>query len=105
MSNRKMTSKEKTSREAMEYIANEKGIDNITGAIEYNWKLYQPCFQTIDKDLDRLEKLEKAFKIINEELDIHLVEIEGDYTIVANWCSSGVNKRKGKLLKEVLEDE
>lgn len=55
-------------------------------------------------DLDRLEKLEKAFKIICEELDINVVDIEGDYKLVVAWCCSDISKRKGKLLSEVLED-
>ena len=89
-----------TSREAGLSLYQQVGKCGNTG--EFNMNKAWDCYKIIDKDLDRLEKLEVAFKIICEELDISLAEIEGDYTIIANWCSSGVSKKKGKLLKEVL---
>lgn len=51
-----------TSKECLKYIAEEKGVNKITGAIECNWKLYQPCFKKITQDLERLEKLEDIFR-------------------------------------------
>ena len=92
------------SKDALEYIAKEKGIDNITQEIKENWKMYQPCFQIIEKDLDRLEKLEQAFKIIWEELDLYMVALENEYELCATWKSSNIDKEKGRLLREVLED-
>ena len=100
-----------TSKEALEYIAKEKGIDNITGAVEYNWKLYQPCFQTIEKDLDRLEKLEKVVGILQNIAHFYVVKHTDcldmiNYRVHYNdWGIEDIEKEEYELLKEVLEDE
>ena len=100
-----------TSKEALEYIAKEKGIDNITGAVEYNWKLYQPCFQTINKDLDRLDKLEKVIEIMKNKYIIPEVVIISFYQLYFVFCKQkGVSEeriptpKEFALVKEVLED-
>ena len=60
-------------KEAVEYIANEKGIDSITGAIEYNWKLYQPCFRLIENELNIFRDLAKKDTPVEAKLN-------GDYS-------------------------
>ena len=89
-----------TSREAS--LSLYKQVDKCGNTGEFNLNEAWDCYKIIDKDLDRLERLEKAFKIICEELDINVVNIEGDYELVATWSSSDISKRKGKLLKEIL---
>lgn len=97
-----------TSKEALEYISKEKGIDNITGAVEYNWKLYQPCFQTIEKDLERLENQEKVIKIFRKnfvnnfiDYDIWGVMPEKIEFFAYKYVLS---EDEFKLLKEVFDD-
>lgn len=77
-----------TSKECLYYIAEEKGLCDITGAIEYNWKLYPDFIEKIEFDLVKLEKLEKVIYIFKRYTFQFTQElIEEDY----------------KLLKEVLK--
>lgn len=96
-----MTSKEKLDSLVFECAFSE--YDNIDEFIELHIK-QSSNYKEIYQDLDRLEKLEKAFKIICEELEINVVDIEGDYKLIAAWCCSDISKSKGRLLREVLQD-
>jgi len=96
-----------TSKEAIEYLRN-------------NTKFYEPvnreAFRTIEKDLERLELLEKAINIlkpycyiewdeINDEFyfnvdDSERIPLSEDYNV--NRCIIGLNNSEIDTLKEVF---
>ena len=55
------------------------------------------CKEIIEKDLERLEKLEKAIEILKKTFGLHYI-LEYD-----NYCP--MTKEEYKLLKEVLQDD
>ena len=56
------------------------------------------CKETIEKDLDRLEKLEKAIEILKKAFGLHYI-LEYDNNI----CS--MTNEEYKLLKEVIQND
>ena len=62
-------------------------------------------FEIIEKDLERLEKLEKVIEILKKALLLNVKEVRGIYYILGydtNYC---LTKEEYELLKEALEDE
>ena len=57
------------------------------------------------KDLDRLEKLEKTFEILKKSLLLSVVEIRGYYYVCAHDNNYFMKKEEADLIKEVIEDE
>ena len=62
-------------------------------------------FDIIEKDLERLEKLEKAFEVLKKSLLLSVVEIHEHYYVCAHDNNYCMTKEEYDLLKEVLEDE
>ena len=57
------------------------------------------------KDLDRLEKLEKAFEVLKKSLLLSVVEIHEHYYVCAHDNNYFIKKEEADLIKEALEDE
>ena len=62
-------------------------------------------FDIIEKDLERLEKLEKAFEVLKKSLLLSVVEIHEHYYVCAHDNNYFMKKEEADLIKEVLEDE
>ena len=95
----KVNSKEQL-EEIKKCIINEKGRLNI---------FFKIAFEIVEKDLDRLEKLEKVIEILSD-----LIYFEGyivsDYEIKPQtYCVrtyyGEITQEEYELMKEVLEDE
>ena len=56
------------------------------------------CKETIEKDLERLEKLEKAIEILKKTFGLHYILEYDNY----NYSMA---KEEYELLKEVLQDD
>ena len=66
---------------------------------------YQEFLKPIEKDLDRLEKLEKVIEILKKALLLNVKEIRGLYYVLGydtNYC---MTKEEFELLKGVLEND
>ena len=68
------------------------------------------CIQTIEKDLDRLEKLEKAIDILKEVLKNELVLNLGENIVYISKINHNnsivyIGKEECELLKEVLKND
>lgn len=62
----------------------------------------------IEKDLNRIEKMEKAIKILKDKLEITInshAEYFNQPMISGNEIYTNLTQEEYKLLKEVLEDE
>ena len=79
-----------TSKEAKVHI-----IDTVNGDMNKEYFINE-ILPKIKKDLDRLEKLEKAFEVLKKSLLLSAVEIHEH---------SFMKKEEADLIKEVLEDE
>ena len=79
-----------TTKEAKVHI-----IDTINGDMNKEYFINE-ILPKIKKDLDRLEKLEKAFEVLKKSLLLSVVEIHEH---------SFMKKEEADLIKEVLEDE
>ena len=62
-------------------------------------------FEIIEKDLERLEKLEKVIEILKKALLLNVKEVRGIYYILGYDNNYVMTKEEYDLLKEVLEDE
>ena len=88
-----------TSKEAvLELICEAKSLNRDDGRV---------CFlrKIIEKDLERLEKLEKVIETLKKSFLLSVGELRGIYFTLAydtNYC---MTKEEYDLLKEVLEDE
>ena len=95
-----------TSKEALERL---EMVLNWSGDIDIDKDLYDlwvnlVC-RTIEKDLNRLEKLEKVIEILKKALLLNVKEIRGLYYVLGydtNYC---MTKEEFELLKGVLENE
>lgn len=91
-------------------MTSEKLIEKIKHIGIEEWRL---AIEKIEKDLDRLEKLEKIIEILKricvfefeEETIYQQDEWEDCYVIYVTQFNNGFNKEEYDLLKEVLEDE
>ena len=79
-----------TSKEAKVHI-----IDTVNGDMNKEYFINE-ILPKIKKDLDRLEKLEKAFEVLKKSLLLSAVEIHEH---------SFMKKEEADLIKEVLENE
>ena len=68
-------------------------------------EVYISEVDTISKDLDRLEKLEKAFEVLKKSLLLSVVEIHEHYYVCAHDNNYFMKKEEADLIKEVLENE
>ena len=63
----------------------------------------EDCYEIVEQDLDRLEKLEKVIEILKKALLLNVKEIRGLYYVLGydtNYC---MTKEEFELLKGVLE--
>ena len=70
-------------------------IDTVNGDMNKEYFINE-ILPKIKKDLDRLEKLEKAFEVLKKSLLLSAVEIHEH---------SFMKKEEADLIKEALEDE
>ena len=94
-----------TSKEALKDIKDvlDMLIDFVR--LNINEDIKKQKFEIIEKDLERLEKLEKVIEILKKALLLNVKEVRGIYYILGydtNYCMA---KEEYDLLKEVLEDE
>lgn len=86
-----------TSEKALNILfINTKGTENYGEVVEARNK--------IEKDLDRLEKLEKAIEILKKAFLLNVKEIHGVYYVLGfdtNYC---MTNEEYELLKGVLEN-
>ena len=88
-----------TSKEAvLELICEAKSLNRDDGRV---------CFlrKTIEKDLERLEKLEKAIETLKKSFLLSVGELRGIYFTLAYDNNYVMTKEEYDLLKEVLEDD
>ena len=62
-------------------------------------------FEIIEKDLERLEKLEKVIETLKKSFLLSVGELRGIYFTLAYDNNYAMTKEEYDLLKEVLEDE
>ena len=65
----------------------------------------EDCYEIVEKDLDRLEKLEKVIEILKKSLLLNVKEVRGIYYVLGydnNYC---MTKEEYELLKGVLEND
>ena len=62
-------------------------------------------FEIIEKDLDRLEKLEKVIETLKKSFLLSVRELRGIYFTLAYDNNYVMTKEEYDLLKEALEDE
>ena len=88
-----------TSKEAvLELICEAKSLNRDDGRV---------CFlrKTIEKDLERLEKLEKVIETLKKSFLLSVGELRGIYFALAYDNNYVMTKEEYDLLKEVLEDD
>ena len=62
-------------------------------------------FKIIEKDLERLEKLEKAFEVLKKSLLLSVVEIHEHYYVCAHDNNYFMKKEEADLIKEVIKND
>ena len=62
-------------------------------------------FEVIEKDLERLEKLEKVIETLKKSFLLSVGELHGIYYVLAYDNNYVMTKEEYSLLKEVLENE
>ena len=65
----------------------------------------EECYDTVIKDLERLEKLEKIIETLKKSFLLSVGELRGIYFTLAYDNNYVMTKEEYSLLKEVLEDE
>ena len=94
-----------TSKEALKDILSILMNFEHIYAIDDTYEVKKQRSEIIEKDLERLEKLEKVIEILKKALLLNVKEVRGIYYILGydtNYC---MTKEEYDLLKEVLEDE
>ena len=100
-----------TSKDYLKQIAESKGVCPLTNEVKDNALLFPIGFEKIFQDLDRLEKLEKAFDKACESLDWdcpegqNLIDDFIDYFDCENCKNTEKECWKKYFLKEVIENE
>ena len=95
-----MTSKEAL-KDLLGILMNFERLSNIHD--EQNIKKQK--FEIIEKDLERLEKLEKVIETLKKSFLLSVGELRGIYFTLAYDNNYVMTKEEYDLLKEVLEDD
>ena len=95
-----MTSKEAL-KDIFDILVNFERLSNIHD--EQNIKKQK--FEIVEKDLERLEKLEKVIETLKKSFLLSVGELRGIYFILAYDNNYVMTKEEYDLLKEVLEDD
>ena len=95
-----MTSKEAL-KDIFDILMNFERLSDIHD--EQNIKKQK--FEIVEKDLERLEKLEKVIEILKKALLLNVKEVRGIYFTLAYDNNYVMTKEEYDLLKEVLEDD
>lgn len=99
-----------TSKDYLKQIAESKGVCPLANEVKDNALLFPIGFEYIFQDLERLEKLEKAFDKACESLDWdcpegqNLIDDFIDYFDCENCKNTEKECWKKYFLKEVLEE-
>ena len=95
-----MTSKEAL-KDRLDILMNFERLSDIND--EQNIKKQK--FEIIEKDLERLEKLEKVIETLKKSFLLSVGELRGIYFTLAYDNNYVMTKEEYDLLKEVLEDD
>ncbi len=95
-----MTSKEAL-KDLLGILMNFERLSGIQDAHEVK----KQKFEIIEKDLERLEKLEKVIETLKKSFLLSVGELRGIYFTLAYDNNYVMTKEEYDLLKEVLEDE
>ena len=95
-----MTSKEAL-KDIFDILVNFERLSDIHDKQEVK----KQKFEIIEKDLERLEKLEKVIETLKKSFLLSVGELRGIYFTLAYDNNYVMTKEEYDLLKEVLEDE
>ena len=95
-----MTSKEAL-KDIFDILVNFERLSGVQDAHEVK----KQKFEIIEKDLERLEKLEKVIETLKKSFLLSVRELRGIYFTLAYDNNYVMTKEEYDLLKEVLEDE
>ena len=95
-----MTSKEAL-KDILDILMNFERLSDIHDKQEVK----KQKFEIIEKDLERLEKLEKVIETLKKSFLLSVGELRGIYFTLAYDNNYVMTKEEYDLLKEVLEDE
>ena len=95
-----MTSKEAL-KDLLGILMNFERLSGVQDAHEVK----KQKFEIIEKDLERLEKLEKVIETLKKSFLLSAEELRGIYFTLAYDNNYVMTKEEYDLLKEVLEDD
>ena len=95
-----MTSKEAL-KDILDILMNFERLSDIHDKQEVK----KQKFEIIEKDLERLEKLEKVIETLKKSFLLSVGELRGIYFTLAYDNNYVMTKEEYDLLKEVLEDD
>ena len=95
-----MTSKEAL-KDLLDILMNFERLSDIHDKQEVK----KQKFEIIEKDLERLEKLEKVIETLKKSFLLSVGELRGIYFTLAYDNNYVMTKEEYDLLKEVLEDD
>ena len=95
-----MTSKEAL-KDIFDILVNFERLSGVQDAHEVK----KQKFEIIEKDLERLEKLEKVIETLKKSFLLSVGELRGIYFALAYDNNYVMTKEEYDLLKEVLEDD
>ena len=95
-----MTSKEAL-KDLLGILMNFERLSGVQDAHEVK----KQKFEIIEKDLERLEKLEKVIETLKKSFLLSVGELRGIYFALAYDNNYVMTKEEYDLLKEALEDE
>ena len=95
-----MTSKEAL-KDILGILMNFERLSGVQDAHEVK----KQKFEIIEKDLERLEKLEKVIETLKKSFLLSVGELRGIYFTLAYNNNYVMTKEEYDLLKEVLEDD
>ena len=95
-----MTSKEAL-KDIFDILVNFERLSGVQDAHEVK----KQKFEIIEKDLERLEKLEKVIETLKKSFLLSVGELRGIYFTLAYDNNYVMTKEEYDLLKEVLEDD
>ena len=94
-----------TSKEALKDIKDVLDMLIDFARLKINEDIKKQKFEIIEKDLERLEKLEKVIETLKKSFLLSVGELRGIYFTLAYDNNYAMTKEEYDLLKEVLEDE